>query len=120
MNEVFESIQPQLSAILVAIIGVFVTLVLALVARLQKRLILWIDSKTSVSDRELIYKVAGEAFALAEKSFKTSTGQAKLNFAYSYASELLIKAGIKITNDEIKAAIEKSVLEYNVKSKKSS
>lgn len=112
-----ELLQEHIYTIVAAVIGIITTIVLTLLTALQKRLILWLESKTSVNDRELIYKVAGEAFALAEKSFKTSTGQAKLNFAYSYASELLIKAGIKITNDEIKAAIEKAVLDYNVKSK---
>lgn len=117
MNEVWESIQPQLTTIVSSIIAVLVTLVLALLAYIQKRVIVWINSKTSLSERELVHKVASEAFAIAENAFNSQAGKAKMNFAYSYTSDLLTKAGIKISDDEIKAAIEKAVLDYNLKKK---
>lgn len=117
MNNLWEAVQPHVQTIIISLIGIIATVVLSLLAVLQKRVNLWIASKTSVSDRELIHRVASEAFALAEKAFKETNGQAKLNYAFSYTSEHLAKAGIKVTADEIKAAIEKAVLDYNAKTK---
>lgn len=115
MKDILEAATPQVTNIVVAIIGLIATVVLSMLALLQKRFIVWLNSKTSINDRELIYRVANEAFSLAETAFKESASQAKMNFAFSYASDILAKAGIKVTNDEIKSAIEKAVLEYNMK-----
>lgn len=117
MNEIMESIQPQLNTVVSAIIAALVTIILALVAVIQKKVITWINSKTSANQREMVYKLASEAFAIAESAFRSEQGKAKLNYAYSYTSELLVKKGIKISDDEIKAAIEKAVLEYNLQKK---
>lgn len=115
-----EQIQPHLQTIVVALISIATTVILGLLTILQKRINLWLASKTSVSDMELIHKVSAEAFALAESAFKTVTSQAKFNQAFNYASDRLAKAGIKVTGEEIKAAIEKAVLEHNTKTKASS
>lgn len=117
MNEIVEGAQPHIVTLVSGIIAFLVSVVLCMLAYLQKRVIAYFNSKTSVNQREMIYKYASEAFAIAENAFKTSEGKAKLNFAYSYTSDLLAKANIKITDDEIKAAIEKSVLDYNLKKK---
>jgi len=113
MNEVWDQIQPQVATIAVAVVGLLATVVLSMLALLQKRVKLWIDSKTSLAERELIHKIASEAYAFAEKEFKNNGGSTKLSEAYNYASRLLGNAGIKVEPQEIKSAIEKAVLDYN-------
>lgn len=112
MNEIWDQIQPQVATVVVAVVGILATVVLSMLALLQKRVKLWIDSKTSLAERELIHKIANEAYAYAEKQFKETGGPTKLSEAYDYASRLLGNAGIKVEPEEIKAAIEKAVLEY--------
>ncbi|MNN65728.1 Phage holin protein [compost metagenome] len=61
----------------------------------------------------MLHRVAAEAYALAEKELSGSTP--KFNKAFAYVSDQLGRAGIKVTSDEIKAAIEKAVLDYKTK-----
>ena len=117
MNEVGEIAQQQLTPIIAAVIGLLTTVVLAMLALVQRKINVWLVSKTSNSDRELLYKMASEAFAIAENAFNSQAGKAKMNFAYSYTSDLISKIGVKFSDDEIKAAIEKAVLDYNLKKK---
>lgn len=117
MNEIGEIAQQQLTPVIAAVISLLTAVVLGMLALIQRKVNVWLVSKTSNSDRELLYKMASEAFAIAENAFNSNAGKAKMNFAYSYTSDLVKKVGIKITDDEIKAAIEKAVLEYNLKKK---
>jgi len=119
MNEVWDQVQPQVATVAVAVVGILATVVLSLLALLQKRVKLWIESKTSLAERELIHKIASEAYAFAEKEFKDNGGATKMSEAYNYASRLFGNAGIKVSPEEIKAAIEKAVLDYKPQSKAS-
>lgn len=120
MNEIVNQVQPYIISIVVAIVGIIATVILSLLTQLKTRVNIWIDTKTSESQRELIHKIACEAFAYAESTFNSEGGRSKLNQAFMYASEKLGKLGIKITAEEINAAIEKAVLEYNAQKKKAS
>lgn len=120
MNQIMDQIQPYVVSIVVAIVGLAATLVLGFIAQLKTKVNNWIDTKTSESQRELIHKIANEAFAYAETAFKSESGRNKLNQAFVYASEKLGTLGIKVTSEEINAAIEKAVLEYNAQKKKAS
>lgn len=117
MQDIFNDAQPYLSTLVLALIGLLTTVVLRVISVLQKKVLLWIDSKTSAADREVLHKIASEAFAIAEKTVTGS--QTKYNTAYSYTSEMMGKAGIQVTPEEIKAAVEKAVLDYNAKTKTS-
>jgi len=118
MNEIMDQVQPYIISIVVAIVGILTTVVLSLLAQLKAKVNVWIDTKTSESQRELIHKIANEAFAYAETVLNSETGRNKLNQAFMYASEKLGKLGIQVTAEEINAAIEKAVLEYNAHKKK--
>ncbi|MNM07370.1 Phage holin protein [compost metagenome] len=112
-----EILDQQVSVVVVAVLSTLATIVLSLLALLQMRVKLWINRKTSLVERELIHKIASEAYAFAEKEFKDNGGPTKLSEAYNYASRLLGNAGIKVAPEEIKSAIEKAVLDYNKPSK---
>lgn len=115
-----EHIQPYLSEIIQALVGILALLVLSFLALLRTRVNLWIDTKISSNQRELIHKIANEAFAYAESTMSTESGRNKLNQAFIYTSEKLGKLGIQVTTEEINAAIEKAVLEYNAQKKQAS
>ncbi|WP_042131913.1 phage holin, partial [Paenibacillus sp. FSL R5-0345] len=117
MNDVWEAVQPQVTTVIISIVGILATVVLGMLALLQTRVKLWLDSKTSVAQREMIHKIAAEAYAYAEKEYKNqnSASNLKLNAAFSYTSDRLGKAGIKVTPEEIKGAIEKAVQDYKIK-----
>jgi len=114
MNEVWQAVQPQIIPVIIAIVGILASIVLGMLAMLQTRVKLWLETKTTVAQRETIHRIALEAYAYAEKEYKdqNSASSLKLNAAFSYASEVLGKAGIKITAEEIKGAIEKAVQDY--------
>lgn len=113
MRDFIEQVQPYIVSIVVAIIGVLTTMLLGFISNLKTRVNVWIDTKTSASQREILHKVASEAFSHAEAYFKAESSQAKMNQALDYASKKLANLGVKMTTDEIKAAIEKACLEYN-------
>lgn len=118
MENLGELIQPYVTSIVVAVVGILTTIVLAFIATLKTKINLWIDTKTSASQRELIHKIANEAFAYIESTMKDQGSKTKLSAAYMYASEKLGQLGINVTKEEIDAAVEKAVLEYNAKQKK--
>jgi len=113
MQNIWEQIQPQVSGIVLTIVGILATVVLSLLALLKVRVSLWIDTKTSAAQRELLHKIANEAFAYAEATLNSGDGRLKLNQAFLYASEKLGKLGIQVSSEEINAAIEKACLDYN-------
>lgn len=112
MKEIWGQVQPQVTSVMVSLIGILGTIVLAMAALLQRKVKVWLASKTSLAEREYLHKIAKEAYAFAEKEFNSLGGPTKLSEAYNYASKLLDNAGIKVAPEEIKAAIEKAVLEY--------
>ncbi|SEI74706.1 phage holin, LLH family [Paenibacillus polymyxa] len=117
MQNVIETIQPAISTIVTAIVGVLVTFALAGINTLKNRANNWLDARTTDAQREVIHKVAGEAFALAQTAFKEAGGERKLQEALQYASLTLSSQGIVVSQVELKSAIEKAYLEYKTKTK---
>lgn len=113
MHDVWEQIQPSVTTIVVALVGILTTVVLSLLAMLRTRINLWIDTRTSATQRELLHKIANEAFAHAETMFSSEMGTKKMNEALIYAQDKLSKVGIKVTMEELKAAIHEACLKYN-------
>lgn len=118
MNEIMDQLQPYITSIVVAVVGILTTIVLAFIAQLKTKVNLWIDTKTSASQRELFHKIANEAFAHAETVFSSETSRNKLNKAFIYASAKLSDLGIDVTAEEIHAAIEKACLDHNANKSK--
>lgn len=108
-------IDENVTIVVKALIGIATTLILFGLSRLQIKINAWIEKQKVVKDRELLHKIASEGFAIAEQTISGSN--AKFNAAFSYTSEMLGKAGVKISPDEMRAAVEKAVLDYNAKTK---
>ncbi|MBE7897491.1 hypothetical protein G7L40_02080 [Paenibacillus polymyxa] len=117
MQNVIETIQPAISTIVTAIVGVLVTFALAGINTLKNKANNWLDARTTAAQREVIHKVSGEAFALAQTTFKDAGGVRKMQEALQYASLRLTEQGIVVSPTELQAAIEKAYLEYKAKTK---
>ncbi|OBA07811.1 hypothetical protein A9P44_00210 [Paenibacillus polymyxa] len=117
MQTIIETVQPAISTIVTAIVGILVTFALAGINTLKNKANNWLDARTTAAQREVIHKVAGEAFALAQTTFKDAGGVRKMQEALQYASLRLTEQGIVVTSTELQAAIEKAYLEFNSKQK---
>ncbi|WP_168120955.1 phage holin, LLH family [Paenibacillus sp. HB172176] len=108
-----ENLQPFIDAIVTALVGLLVTAILGLLAVLKSKIETWLTTKTSVQQREILTKLAGEGMAFAESIYEQAGGPQKLEAAYAYVLQHVEEIGIKINSNSIKAAIEKAVLDYN-------
>ncbi|WHX37428.1 phage holin, LLH family [Paenibacillus polymyxa] len=117
MQNVIETIQPAINTIVTAIVGVLVTFALAGINTLKNKANNWLDARTTAAQRDVIHKVAGEAFALAQTTFKDVGGVRKMQEALQYASLRLTEQCIVVSPTELQAAIEKAYLEYKTKTK---
>ncbi|OZB90046.1 phage holin [Paenibacillus sp. XY044] len=118
MQSIWDQVSPLLSGIIVEIIKLLCVLVLAGFGYLQIKAKASIDTMKNKAQRELFHKIADEAFAYAEATFKNESSRNKLNKAFTYASSKLSDVGIKLSVEEITAAIEKACLEYNANKNK--
>lgn len=106
MEIVWDAIRPFIADIAKDLITIAGTLLL----------VFWGVAKTKIISKiknDQIRKAAAEGFALAEKRFTQLSGEGKFNQAFVYTSKKLGDAKIKVTPEEIKAAIEKAVVDYN-------
>lgn len=113
MDQIWQEISPVLSNIVVELIKLLALAVLAGFGLLQLKVKSAIDTVKDKNNREMLHKIANEAFAHAEALFGSESGRQKLGKAFIYASSKLGNLGIKVTDDEINAAIERACLEYN-------
>lgn len=84
---------------------------------LRKKIGIWLETRTTTQQRDLLHRLAGEAVALAESIYFSGNGPSKLRAAMSYVNERLEDRGIDINAESIRGAIEKSVMDYNVTTK---
>jgi hypothetical protein len=105
--------QPYITGIIQALVGLLVTILIAAAVSLRQKINVWMESRTTAAQRESLHKFSLEAFAFAETVFKDSNGPDKLNAAYGYLYRRAKQYGIEISETEIKAIIEKSVLDFN-------
>lgn len=111
--EMLDQIQPYIVTVVQALLGLLVAAVLGWVAVMRGRLDEWLKARTTAAQRETFHKLAGEAAALVEVTYKDEGGPAKLSAAYDYVSKGLGTIGIEMAGNEIRAAIEKAVADYN-------
>ncbi|MEE4578836.1 phage holin, LLH family [Paenibacillus polymyxa] len=114
---IIENVQPYVNTIVTAAAGVLTAFVLGGLNKLKTKVNVWLEARTTSAQREVIHKVAGEAFALAQTAFKEAGGERKLQEALQYASLTLSSQGIVVSQVELKSAIEKAYLEYKTKTK---
>lgn len=110
MQPIVEAAQPYVTTIVTAIVGALAAVLLAAVGVIREKAVTYLDSKLDATQRELLHKVAGEAFAYAETVYKGAENQVKLAQAMEYAAQQLGRRGVQITPDEIRAAIEAAYL----------
>ncbi|MGG4504199.1 phage holin, LLH family [Paenibacillus polymyxa] len=117
MQTIIETVQPYVSTVATAVVGVLTTIILAGLNTVKVKVNTWLEARTTAAQREVIHKVAGEAFALAQTAFKEAGGERKLQEALQYATLRLAEQGITVSVVELQAAIEKAYLEYKAKTK---
>ncbi|ODA09257.1 phage holin, LLH family [Paenibacillus polymyxa] len=117
MQTIIETVQPYVSTIATAVVGVLTTVILAGLNTVKIKANTWLEARTSAAQRELIHKIAGEGFAFAQTAFKQAGGERKLQEALQYASLRLTEQGIVVSSIELQAVIEKAYLEYKAKTK---
>lgn len=117
MNTVIEIAQPYLETIATAIIGLLAMLVLALIARLRAKLEAWLSARTSAAQRELLHKLAGEAYAWVEHQYATEDGQQKLTEAVRYVLDRLRLDKIGLSVEDVTAAVQKAWSELDSKNR---
>jgi hypothetical protein len=112
-----ELIQPYLSDVVEILLSIVLILITGALVELRRRTLKWIESRTNKEQRELLHRLAEEAFSFAETAYKELDGPRKYDQAVYYFSNRLQDYGIELSGSEIKSAIEKVVLEYNSKVK---
>lgn len=117
MQTIIETVQPYVSTIATAILGVLTALVIAGLNTIKVKANTWIDARTTESQRVLLHKLAEEGFSLAKTAYKEADGPKKLQEALSYVTGQLEQKGINLTSVEVQAAIEKAYLDYKAKTK---
>lgn len=114
MQPIIEAAQPYITTIVTAVVGALAAVLLAAVGAVRVKAIAYFDSKLDTTQRELLHKVAGEAYAYAATVFKSEESQVKLAQALEYATQQLGHRGIRVTPEEIRAAIEAAYLKAQV------
>ncbi|AET60277.1 hypothetical protein HPL003_17665 [Paenibacillus terrae HPL-003] len=117
MQTLIEGVQPYVTTIATAAVGVLTTFVLAGLNTVKGKVNAWLEARTTAAQREVIHKIAGEGFAFAQTAFKQAGGERKLQEALQYASLTLSSQGIAVSQVELRSAIEKAYLEYKAKTK---
>ncbi|KJD43164.1 phage holin, LLH family [Paenibacillus terrae] len=117
MQTLIEGVQPYVTTIATAAVGVLTTFVLAGLNTVKVKVNSWLEARTTAAQREVIHKIAGEGFAFAQTAFKQAGGERKLQEALQYASLTLTSQGITVSQVELRSAIEKAYLEYKAKTK---
>lgn len=115
--DLLEIAQPYLYAIATALISLLAAVVLAFIARLRTQVEAWLTARTSAAQRELLHKLAGEAYAWMEKQYGPDAGQQKLTDAVYYVLERLHAENIGLSVEDVKAAVQKAWQDMDAKNK---
>ena len=112
-DSVIEQAQSALSVVVLAAVSSLATVLIAFAYAARDKAMKWLESKTTESQRNTLWKIAQEAFAHAEAAGLPEKGMQKLDYALDYAAKRLREVGINVTTTEIKAAIENACIEHN-------
>lgn len=117
MNSVIQAAQPYITALATALIGLLATFLLAAIAHLKTKLSAWLTTRASADQRELLHKLAAEAYAFAEQQYAGLYGDEKMAAALQYVLARLKLDGA-ITAEDITAAIQKAWAELDAKNRR--
>lgn len=115
MQSIISAAQPYITAIATALIGLLATILLAAIARLRVKVEAWLIARTSAAERDLLHKLAAEAYAYAEQQL-ASGGMDKMEAATQYVLDRLKFDGAFSTED-VFAAIQKAWAELDTKNR---
>ncbi|MBW7454658.1 phage holin [Paenibacillus sepulcri] len=104
--------EPYLIMIVQALVGLLAAFLLGCIAKLHKKVSIWLDIHTTSGQRDMLDKLAKEAAALAEATYIESGGPQKLEAAFAYVANHITRLGIEVSAETIRAAIEKAVLDF--------
>lgn len=106
-------IQTFLGTISNALLALAASIIVAFLFKLRDKANAWLNARTTAAERELLHKTAAEGFAYAETVFRDYGGVEKLTEAQAYLDRRLRELGLSFGTAEVRAAIEKAVLEHN-------
>ncbi|MMZ46490.1 Phage holin protein [compost metagenome] len=112
-NQYLVDLSPAITNLCIAVFTLIFGILGRYVAKLINKKNELLDAKLNEAQRQFLSIIAKEAFALAETEFKNYGGPEKFERAKDYFITRLEKLGIDISDADIKALIEKAVLEYN-------
>lgn len=115
-----DFLQPYLSDVVNALVGLAVASIIALVARFRVSLVSYITTHTNASQRSILHVVSSEAVAYAATVFKEQNGDQKLESALTYVNTRLKPLGISFSVEELRGAVEKAYSDYQAKAQTSS
>lgn len=117
MQSIIAAAQPYMTAIATALIGLLATILLAAIARLRANVEAWLVARTSAAKRDLLHKLAAEAYAWAEQQYGQGSGQVKLPEAVRYVLERLRLDKIGLSAEDVTAAVQKAWAELDAKNR---
>ena len=107
------NIQDFIGTISNGLLALAASIIVTLLFKMRDKATNWLNTRTTAAERELLHKTAVEGFAYAETVFRDYGGEEKLEQAMHYLDRRLIELGLTFNTMELRAAIEKAVLEYN-------
>src|SRR4051794_22780363 len=115
---ILEQLQPYITTVVEALLGLLVTSILGFIAVMRGKLNAWLEAHTTAAQRETLARLAGEAAALVESAWKEQgNGPQKMKQAIDYVMKRAAELGITLNIVSIQAAVEKAVQDYNAQVK---
>lgn len=111
MNDILmQAVSDVLTAAFLAALGLIVRLALMEWRKMKPKIDEWLSKQLDASTRELLSRVGQEAFVFAETTYRQLSGTERLQYALEYATRVLNQYGVKVTPEEISAAIHSAWL----------
>lgn len=116
MKTILEISQPYVETILRAVLALVAAVILSIIYKLRAKVEAWLEAKTSVDQRDLLHKLAAEAYAYVERQY-TNGGADKLDYAVQYVLDRLDLDKAGITSKDVMAAVQKAWTELDKKNR---
>jgi LL-H family phage holin len=117
MKSALELAQPYLETIATASFGLLAMIILAFITQLRRKVEAWLVARTSTAQRELLHKLAAEAYAWMERQYGPEAGQQKLTEAVRYVMDRLHLEKIGLSIEDVTAAVQKAWQELDAKNR---
>lgn len=113
MVETVQEFNPYLHTLFWAVMNLLGGLLVVALFRVRGYVEKWMKARMTEAQRQVVHKLAKEAFSLAEQAYKASPGPVKLEQAKAYLRSQLAQKGIKFDDEQMQAVIETHVADYN-------